>query len=94
VATIPFFPETSDSEIPKGKGSEGVTEVGRLVALLHYQIMIAEARTLNFDPEFSVHYVTQLSVEYNVASEFTTLLFLHSAEQFLDNNLSCPTWHP
>jgi hypothetical protein len=77
----------------------GDTEVlcsglGRLLALIHCQQAMAESRILHVDPAFSSHYLLELALGYRIVSEQTSLLFLLKPEQFIDNEIDCPSNHP
>jgi hypothetical protein len=56
--------------------------------------MIDESRALRMDPEFSQNFIESLATAYNLASDYTSLLLLHSAIQFIENDLTCPEFHP
>jgi hypothetical protein len=56
--------------------------------------MISESRGLRLDSEFSENFITSLALRYNLPSEFTSLLLLHSASQFLEHSLDPPSGHP
>lgn len=81
VARAPFSAKVS-AGIPVHEG-----EVGRLIGILHCQNMIDESRAIRFDPLFSRNYIEQVAREYNIASDYTSLLMLHSAIQFIDNEV-------
>ena len=69
-------------------------ESGRLIGLMHCKQVMDEARMFRIDPIGVKHFVEEVAIRYNIASDFTTLLLLHQAQQFIDNELECPATHP
>jgi hypothetical protein len=44
--------------------------------------------------EFSKRFIEEQCIKYNIASDFTTLIMLQKADQFVDNEIDCPVDHP
>ena len=53
-----------------------------------------EGETTQWNPADAKRATEELMQEYGLASEHTTLLLLHEAVQFIDNDLDCPSNHP
>lgn len=68
--------------------------LARLVALSHCLNAMSESRRLHVDPAFSSHYCEELARRYGLVTEYTSLLFLLTAQQFEDNSIPCPPNHP
>lgn len=90
---------SKEFRIPLDFERDGAVEVlgdgaGRLLALIHCQQAMTEGRVLHIDPAFSSHYLQELAIRYRIVSEQTSLLFLLTADQFIDNEIDCPENHP
>lgn len=68
--------------------------VGRLLGVSYAVAAKDEAAASQWDPIAAKEAAEELMKRYNVASEHTTLLLLHEAVQFVDNDLPCPVVHP
>ena len=90
---VPFSVPSSDSS-SSSSSSEYSGEIGRLVGLTHCKQVIEEARQFRLDAEFAKSFIEEVALKYNIASDHTTLLLLHSAQQFIDNGIACPESHP
>ena len=92
---VPFsVPSSDSSSSSSSSSSEYSGEIGRLVGLTHCKQVIEEARQFRLDAEFAKSFIEEVALKYNIASDHTTLLLLHSAQQFIDNGIACPESHP
>ncbi len=68
--------------------------LGRLLSVSFAVSAVIEAESSQWDAEAATAAAEGLMRRYGVASEHTTLLLLHEAVQFVDNDLECPAAHP
>ena len=55
---------------------------------------MSQAAASQWNPTAAKELAEALMKRYTIASEHTTLLLLHEAVQFVDNDLPCPESHP
>jgi len=68
--------------------------LGCLVGVSHCLNMIEESSYIKFEPGFSQSFIEDVGQKYNIATQHSSLLLLHDAQQFFDNNVPCPPNHP
>eukprot|EP01047_Picozoa_sp_COSAG01_P070396 COSAG01_NODE_10657_length_2111_cov_1.978131_3_plen_160_part_00 len=68
----------------------GTASLGRLLGVSYAVDACAEAAASQWDAAAAKLAAEALMRRYGVASEHTTLLLLHEAVQFVDNDLRCP----
>jgi hypothetical protein len=73
-----------------GGGGSGAASLGRLLGVSYAVDACAEAAASQWDAAAAKLAAEALMRRYGVASEHTTLLLLHEAVQFVDNELRCP----
>jgi hypothetical protein len=73
-----------------GGGGSGAASLGRLLGVSYAVDACAEAAASQWDAAAAKLAAEALMRQYGVASEHTTLLLLHEAVQFVDNELRCP----
>jgi len=68
--------------------------VPRLLAARYALGAIDELRIAHHDPRAAETSATSLATSYGLATDASTLLLLHTAEQFVEHELPCPEGHP
>ena len=84
--TLPLRPAGSSLTVGGG--------LARLIAVTHGQQLCTQAQLVNQDPDFIGQYCEEVAKKYEFVGDFTTLLMLHEAAQFSENEVPCPADHP
>jgi len=77
-----------------GSAAESSSALGRALEVQHALLTLSELKTTHWDPDEVKSHATKVACAAGLATEHTSLLLLHSAVQFCDNDLDCPADHP